>query len=78
MSAAELNQKKLELIAWINKISDASMIEFLDGIRRSKSNGDWWSGLSVRQQRQIGQGIDDIESGKVISSDAFWNKIKNG
>jgi len=78
MSAAELNQKKLELIAWINKISDASMIEFLDGLKSSKTNGDWWCELSVRQQQQIRQGTEDVESGNVISSDAFWNRLKNG
>jgi hypothetical protein len=76
MSTAELNQKKLDLIAWINKLTDENMIEFLDGLKRSKSKEDWWDELSEKQQKIIQSGIDDIETGKVISSIQFWNEIK--
>jgi hypothetical protein len=36
MSIAELNKKKLDLIAWINRLSDENIIEFLDGLKESK------------------------------------------
>lgn len=78
MSTAELNQKKLELIAWINRLSDVHMIEFLDGLKSSKSGDDWWDELSGNQQEQIKQGLDDIKSKNVISSSEFWTKLKNG
>ncbi len=76
MSTAELNQKKLDLIAWINKLTDENMIEFLDGLKRLKSKEDWWDELSEKQQKIIQSGIDDIKTGKVISSIQFWNEIK--
>jgi hypothetical protein len=78
MSTAELNKKKLDLIAWINKLSDENIIEFLDGLKRSKSKDDWWDELSEKQQKMIQSGIDDIETGTVISSTQFWNEMKNG
>ena len=78
MSSAELNQKKLELIAWINRLSDENIIEFLDGLKRSKSKDDWWDGLSENQQKMLQNGIDDIENGNVISSNQFWEALKNG
>jgi hypothetical protein len=78
MSSAELNQKKLDLIAWINRLSDENIIEFLDGLKRSKSKDDWWDGLSENQQKMLQNGIDDIENGNVISSTQFWEALKNG
>lgn len=78
MSTAELNKKKLDLIAWINKLSDENIIEFLDGIKGSKSKNDWWDELSENQQMMLQNGIDDIENGKVISSTQFWNELRNG
>ncbi len=78
MSTAELNQTKLDLIAWINRLSDENMIEFLDGLKRSKSTGDWWDDLSENQQKMLRNGIYDLESGNVISSSQFWEELKNG
>lgn len=78
MSSAELNQKKLDLIAWINRLSDENIIEFLEGLKRSKSKDDWWDGLSENQQKMLQNGIDDIENGNVISSNQFWEALKNG
>ena len=78
MSTAELNQTKLDLIAWINRLSDENMIEFLDGLKKSKSQDDWWDDLSENQQKMLRNGMDDIESGNVISSSQFWGELKNG
>lgn len=78
MSTAELNKKKLDLIAWINQLSDENTIEFLDGLKSSKADKDWWDELSISQQQLIKEGIDDIENGNVISSSQFWNKLTNG
>lgn len=78
MSTAELNQTKLDLIAWINRLSDENMIEFLDGLKKSKSKDDWWDDLSENQQIMLRNGMDDIKSGNVISSSQFWEELKNG
>jgi len=77
MSIAKLNEIKLNLIAWINQISDADLISLLEGIRSSRSKGDWWDELSAQQKRIILSGIKDAEAGNLVSSRQFWKKLKN-
>lgn len=77
MSTAELNKKKLDLIAWINLLLDETVIEFLDEFKNSKSlQKDWWYKLSDVEKEQVEKGLEDIEKGKVISSSDFWDKLK--
>lgn len=78
MSTAELNKTKLDLIAWINKLSDENIIEFLDGLKSSSSNDDWWDELSISQKQLLKNGLEDIDKGNVISSSQFWKTLKNG
>lgn len=78
MSTAELNKKKLDLIAWINGLSDENVIDFLDGLKSSDTSADWWDDLSFNQQQMVKNGIKDIESGNVLSSSHFWYALKNG
>ncbi|MCB0819432.1 MAG: hypothetical protein KDC13_02325 [Bacteroidetes bacterium] len=78
MSTGELNKMKLDLIAWINRLSDENIIEFLDGLKKSKSKNDWWDELSDSQQKTLQNGIDEIEKGQQISSKQFWRDLKNG
>jgi hypothetical protein len=77
MSAAELNGIKLNLIAWINQLSDTELITFLDGIRASRAKDDWWEELSDKQKEQVLAGIKDADKGKLSSSKEFWNKLKH-
>jgi hypothetical protein len=77
MTTGELNKKKLDLIAWINRLSDENMIEFLDGLKKSKSKNDWWDELSDSQQKVLQIGIDEINNGKTVSAKQFWNELKN-
>jgi len=53
MSTAELNKKKLDLIAWIHRLSRENIIEFLDGLKGSKSKDDWWDELLETQQLML-------------------------
>jgi RNA polymerase-binding transcription factor DksA len=78
MSVAEINEAKSNLIAWIEQLSDADMLTFLDGLRASKPTGDWWDDLSESQKRELNEGIDDAENGRVISSEEFWKNLRNG
>ena len=77
MSTSELNKIKLNLIAWINQLSDTDLISFLEGIRNSRSKGDWWDELSSDQKKIILSGLKDAENGKLISSGDFWKNLKN-
>jgi hypothetical protein len=66
------------LIAWINRLSDENIIEFLDGLKESKSKNDWWDELSENQLKMLQNGIDDIENGNLIAPIQFWKDLKNG
>ena len=77
MSTAELNSIKLNLIAWINQLSDADVISFLDGLRISRAKTDWWEELPSAQQKEILAGMKDSEDGKVMDSSKFWENLKN-
>lgn len=77
MSTAEINKIKLNLIAWINQLSEVEILSFLEGIKSSKSKGDWWDNLTKEQQKIILKGIKDADRKKVISSDKFWNSLKD-
>lgn len=78
MSVAEIKKTKLDLIAWIEQLSDVNMLTVLDGLRNSRSDKDWWDDLNENQQQHITEGLNDAENGRVVSSEDFWNKLKNG
>jgi hypothetical protein len=77
MSTTDLNKKKLDLIAWINQLSDKNTIEFLDNLKRATSKDDWWNELSDNEQIKLQNGMNDIKKGNVISSAQFWKELKN-
>lgn len=77
MSTAELNEIKLDLINWINKLSDDDLILFLEGLRISTKKKDWWKDLSDSDKKQILAGIKDADEGKVMDSKTFWESLQN-
>ena len=78
MSSAELNSIKLNLISWINQLSDKDLISFLDGLRVSSTKSDWWGELSTAQKKQVLAGLKDAEDGKAMESKKFWKSLSNG
>ncbi|MBK7105108.1 MAG: hypothetical protein IPH62_07480 [Ignavibacteriae bacterium] len=77
MSTTEINEIKLNLISWINQLSDTNLLTFLDGLKSSKSKGDWWDQLSENQRKIVLAGIKDADLGNTISSKLFWEKLTN-
>lgn len=77
MTTAELNGIKINLIDWINQLSDADLIFFLDGLRISRDNQDWWEELPTAQKKQVLAGLKDAEEGRVMDSETFWKKLNN-
>lgn len=78
MSVAEIKKAKSDLIAWIEGMSDMGMLAVLNGLKNSRSEKDWWDDLSESQKKHINEGLADAEMGNVISSEKFWDKLKNG
>jgi hypothetical protein len=78
MSAAEIKQTKLSLMAWIEQLSDTSTLAFLEGLKESKSGIDWWDNISESQRKHINEGLNDAKAGRIVSPPEFWNRLKNG
>lgn len=77
MSVAEIKQTKMNLIAWIEQLSDVNMLSVLENLKNSKTNGDWWDELSESQKKSLNQGLKDIEAGRTVSSAEFWKRLKD-
>ena len=77
MSTADLNGIKLNLISWINQLSDVDLITFLDGMRMSRSKNDWWAELSVDKKKHVLAGLKDAENNKLMDSKSFWESLSN-
>jgi len=78
MSLTEIEETKLNLIAWIEQLSDTSMLNILDGLKNSRTDSPRWETLSDAHKQHINEGIEDDEQGRVISSEEFWKNLKNG
>jgi G3E family GTPase len=48
----------------------------LDGLRTANSGKYSWDNLSEFQKQNINEGLDDIEHGRRMSSNEFWNQLK--
>ncbi|MEO8884963.1 MAG: hypothetical protein ABI367_02800 [Mucilaginibacter sp.] len=77
MSVAEIKQTKTNLIAWIEQLSDTNMLAFLESLKNSKTNTDWWDELSESQQENINEGLKDAQEGRTMSSAEFWKRLKS-
>ena len=78
MSITEVKETKTNLKAWIDGMSDSNMLSILDGVRAATSNKSSWDDLSEYQKENINAGLDDIDNGRVMSSEEFWKLLKNG
>lgn len=80
MSAAEVQETKTSLIAWIEQLSDLEMLSMLEGLKDAKledTGKDWWDELTPAQIENINAGLAEAESGNVMSSKEFWSKLKD-
>jgi len=78
MSIAEVKETKSNLKEWIDQLSDTNMLSMLDGIRTLNSDKFSWDDLSEYEKQQINEGLDDVKQGRVMSSEEFWKRVKNG
>jgi len=78
MSVAEVKETKTNLKAWIDQLSDVNMLNMLEGVRILNADKTSWNDLSEYQKENINAGLDDIKNGRVMSSEEFWQQLKNG
>jgi hypothetical protein len=55
--------KKIELIEWLSKVQDETLIRKVEGLRR-EAEADWWDALTAEQQEDIEAGVADLEAGR--------------
>ena len=65
---------KLELLKTVMDSEDDEFIQKIaDFVEKEK--GDFWDKLSLAKQKEIKQGIEELNNGKRVSYDSFLNKI---
>lgn len=70
----DIHATKIELVKTILAIENREFIQKVADFI-SKESVDFWNELSVSEQNEIQQGIDDLNKGKRISYDSFLKKI---
>ena len=64
---------KNELIEWLSKLDDKSILTLLLQFKKSAEAGDWTDNLTKEQIESLQRGLSDFENGNVIPSKDFWN-----
>jgi len=60
--------EKLDLIEWISRLNDNSIIEKLQQIKKDyTSSKDWWDTLKKEEIESINRGLKDFTEGKIHS-----------
>ena len=63
-----IQTEKLDLIEWISRLNDTSIIDKLREIKNDYSNSkDWWDSLKKEEMDSINRGLKDIEEGRTHS-----------
>jgi predicted transcriptional regulator len=67
----DIQTEKLDLIEWISKINDSSVIEKLRSIKENYAKSkDWYADLDQEELASINRGLKDIEEGRLNDHDA--------
>lgn len=65
-----IQTEKLDLIEWISKLNDNSIIGKLRQIKEDYSKSkDWWDTLNQEEIESINRGLKDFEEGRTHSHD---------
>ncbi|MCF6279293.1 MAG: hypothetical protein L3J14_02990 [Flavobacteriaceae bacterium] len=70
----DIHAKKIALTKLLLNTDNASVIQSIKDIFKKVEPSDFWDELSNEEQKEIKQGIKDIEEGKVIDYDTFMVK----
>ncbi|MGM0635466.1 MAG: hypothetical protein ACQESK_05335 [Bacteroidota bacterium] len=70
----DIQTTKLELLKTIMDNENAEFIQRVaDFVKKEKT--DFWDELSLSEQKEIKQGISELNEGKRVSYESFLNKI---
>jgi hypothetical protein len=64
---------KYEIIEWITRTNDNSLLKTLKTIKDSNTaTADWFDDLSQEEIDSLNRGISDHDKGDVLTSKEFW------
>jgi len=67
----DIQTEKLDLIEWISKLNDSSVIKKLRSIKENYSKSkDWYDDLDEEERASIDRGLKDIDEGRLNGHDA--------
>ncbi len=73
----DIKEEKQNLIDWISKLEDESIIDEIKFLRDNYTNGkDWWSDLSEEEKKGIEEGLRDIEEGRIFTYEQVKDEVK--
>lgn len=65
-----IQTEKLDLIEWISRLNDNSIIDKLKKIKEDYSKSkDWWNTLNQEEIESINRGLKDFKEGRTHSHD---------
>jgi hypothetical protein len=64
---------KIELIEWLTRLDDKSLLTSLLQFKKASEQGDWSDNLTPGQLESLQRGLQDMKNKKVISSQKFWS-----
>ena len=66
----KIQTEKLDLIEWISRLNDNSVINKLKQIKEDYiKSGDWWDTMQQEEIESIKRGLKDFDEGRIHSHD---------
>ena len=69
-----LETRKLNIIRWISRLEDESIIEGIEKLR--SSDGDWWEIIDENEKTDIKKGILQADNGEIKTSEEVLSKYR--
>lgn len=69
-----IQAEKLEIMKLILETNNPRILESIRGLFSKNKTTDFWDSLPNYQKKDILQGIDEIENGKIIDYEDFMKK----
>ncbi|MEO5570589.1 MAG: hypothetical protein ABIT08_00940 [Bacteroidia bacterium] len=63
---------KSELLDWLQKLNDKSILTSLLQFKKASETGDWFDNLTSEQLDSLQRGLNDIKNGDTLTSEQFW------
>jgi len=72
----DIRTEKLKLIELLLHTNNPSIIEKINSIFQSEETQDIWEELSMDQQLEIDQAIEEVKNGRTVPFETFTTKNK--